>query len=164
MTEVAINKELYTNIRAALNRVIVDGWIEQVDTENNFVVTERFVEMADGSFGYREFKQSYDYDGQLATLLGDPIEVVIKRSIEEVTAESSILKKIEALVSSVGVKVGTKACESIAKNIGGSDKSTAAHEVMPEEGMVIKQFQDEEMIVCFAFVSSSTELRCTLGL
>lgn len=124
---VELNKELYSNLREALHSVI-SGWIEEVDTDAKEVIYENWSEDE-----YRTFKQSYNYDGQKATLVGEPVEVVVKRSVEVVTntpptVEQAVEKALHPVMALLNKVLGKK-------------------EAPIEAGIpIIKQLDEEQMI------------------
>lgn len=95
--KIELRKELYRNLSAQLEEV-VSGWVIDVDTDSKEVIFESWVE--DGE--YKKFKQTYTYDGQKATLTGVPVEVIIKRTVEEVKeteVEKAVNKTLNPFVS-----------------------------------------------------------------
>lgn len=121
MSKQELNKELYSNLREALGKVI-SGWIEQIDTDENFVVYEAW----DGETKYRTYKVGYTYDGRVANLSGDPEEVVVKMAVEPVK-DSAVMKTLRALSAKV---------DSLFKSAEPEKKQVP----------VIKQLDDEEMV------------------
>ena len=137
---VKLNKELYSNLREAVYKII-SGWIVELDSDNGFVVYEGW-DAETGS--YKDYKVSYAYDGQVATLTGEPVEVVVKNVVEEVSQDSSIQKMFKSLKDDFielkkSVALSTTNFTSLANP---TSKEAAPVEVMP----IIKQLDDEEMI------------------
>mgnify|MGYP003649015455 CR=1 FL=1 len=135
MSKESINKELYSNLREALNKV-VSGYILDLDEATNTVLYEQWNwdEETDRST-YLEFRSSYTYDGAVAVLTGEPERVVIKKVVEVVveTDEGVIAKALKAM---------TLAVTNLTNHALPTQREAAPVESIP----VIKQLNDEEMI------------------
>lgn len=157
--EVKLNKELYSNLRDALEKAVTQGYITGVDTDKKFVITERWVynELLE-SGSYHLFKQYYTYSGQVALLIGEPELGLLKLQWEAITVEeetyegldpvhdATIIEALNGVTKSLEGKDG-KFVAMIKKHFGGSNKEVEeASEVVPKTGMIIKQFDEEERI------------------
>lgn len=120
-----LNKELYSNLRSAVNDALERGWITEIDTDSNEAIFEQWDSDHDC---YNYFKQAFNYDGQKAEFVGEPVEVVIKTSIE--------------IVKSKEDRLVDKVLKAIASNFSGSAKVSVDKEGAP----VLKQLEDEQMI------------------
>ena len=156
---VKLNKELYSNLRDALNKAVGNGYITNIDTEDKYVIIEEWVyNEAKGNGEYYLFKQSYTYDGQVALLLGVPVMGVLKLVWEDITTsddnvyegldpvhDATVIAALNGVTKELGV--GHKLMATIKKHFGGTTKEVEiVPEVAPKAGMVMKQFDEEERI------------------
>lgn len=89
---IKVNKELYSNLRDALE-VASTGWVYDIDEAASTFIYETWND------DYKSFQQSFSYDGTVATLVGDPTEVILKKEVKVVkSVEDSLLDKITNLI------------------------------------------------------------------
>lgn len=139
MKEVRLNKELYSNLRDALNKASSTGYILDIDEDANSVIFEKWEWDEEEEAGnYFTFKSTYTYDGTVATLTGEPTQVVIKKEVVEVAKKENMLaKSLREMKESLELTI-----HNTLSNFGATTKDAAPVESIP----VIKQLDDEEMI------------------